>query len=170
MNKLILKRVACIILLGVFFTGILFTKDISVFIGKYLNPTVKGEKTEDISMVKVEVSNTETKIELITKWGEPVYTDKDSEEEKRRKIDEFFNKSHSIKEILIKDEYIENNKGERFYPVINSNDDNSGYNQMLDGTLRYWQTFNLTEYNATDTLKLVLNKQDKIIEINLRNK
>lgn len=128
------------------------------------------ENTEDISIVKAEVSNTETRIELTTKWGEPVYTDEDSEEEKRRKIDEVFNKNHSIKEILIKDEYIENSNGERFYPVINSNDDNGGYNQMLDGTLRYWQTFNLTEYNATDTLKLVLNKQGKIIEINLKNK
>ncbi len=126
--------------------------------------------TEDILITSAKVSNTATKIELITRWGDPVYTEKDSEEEKQRKIDEFFNKTHSVQNILIKNEYIENSNGEKFYPVVNSSYGNGGYNQMFNGMLKYWQTFNLTKYDATDNLKLVLEKQGEIIEIELENK
>lgn len=131
---------------------------------------VKSDSTNDILITSFKVSNTATKIELITKWGEPVYTEKDSEEEKQRKIDEFLNKPHSVQNILVKNEYIENSNGEKFYPVVNSSDGNGGYNQMFNGMLRYWQTFNLTKYDATDTLKLVLEKQGETIEIELKNK
>ena len=126
--------------------------------------------TEDILITSFKVSNTATKIELITKWGDPVYTEGDSEEERARKTEEFFNNAHSVQNICVKNEYIENSNGEKFYPVVNSSDGNGGYNQMLNGMLRYWQTFNLTKYDATDTLKLVLEKQGEIIEIELENK
>lgn len=126
--------------------------------------------TEDILIKSFKVSNTGTKIELITKWGDPVYTEEDSEEEKTRKTEEFFNNAHSVQNILVKNEYIENSNGEKFYPVVNSSDGNGGYNQMFNGMLRYWQTFNLTKYDATDNLKLVLEKQGEIIEIELENK
>lgn len=129
--------------------------------------SVKSCNKDDIIITKAQVSNTEMEIELITKWGKPVYTKEDSKEERERKIEEFFNNSHSTQNILIKNEYVENSNGERFYPVINSNDGNCGYNKMLNGYLRYWQTFNLTKYNATDTLKVVLEKQGEIIEIEL---
>ena len=126
--------------------------------------------TEDILIKSFKVSNTGTKIELITRWGDPVYTEEDSEEEKTRKTEEFFNNAHSVQNILVKNEYIENSNGEKFYPVVNSSDGNGGYNQMFNGMLRYWQTFNLTKYDATDNLKLVLEKQGEIIEIELENK
>lgn len=132
--------------------------------------SAKSYSKEDILIKSVKVSNTGTKIELITKWGAPVYTEEDSEEEKERKIEEFFSNTHSVQNILVKNEYIENSNGEKFYPVVNSSDGNGGYNQMFNGMLRYWQTFNLTKYDATDTLKLVLEKQGEIIEIELENK
>ena len=132
--------------------------------------TVKSCNKDNINVTKAQVSNTEMKLELTTKWGDPVFTENDSEEEKERKKEEFFNKTHSVENILIKNEYIENEKGERFYPIINSSDANGGYNQMFDGTLRYWQTFNLTQYNTTDTLKVVLEKQGQIVEIILSRK
>ena len=99
-----------------------------------------------------------------------LYTEEDSEEEKTRKTEEFFNNAHSVQNILVKNEYIENSNGEKFYPVVNSSDGNGGYNQMFNGMLKYWQTFNLTKYDATDNLKLVLEKQGEIIEIELENK
>lgn len=132
--------------------------------------SVKTCSKDNIIVTKAQISNTGMKIELITKWGEPVYTEEDSEEEKERKKEEFFNNNHSVQNILIKNEYVENDDGERFYPVVNSSDGNGGHNQMLNGFLRYWQTFNLTKYNATDTLKVVLEKQGEIIEIELQNK
>ena len=76
-----------------------------------------------------------------------------------------------IQNIIIKNEYIENSKGKRFYPVINSSDGNGGYNQMFSGMLRYWQTFDLTKYNTTDTLKAVfeLKGEEIIIELESKN-
>lgn len=129
--------------------------------------SAKNCTKDDIIVTKAEVSNTAMKIELVTRWGEPVYTEKDSEEEKNRKIEEFFNNTHSVRNILIKNEYVENSKGERFYPVINGSDGNGGYNQMFSGMLRHWQTFNLTKYGATDTLKVVfeLKGEEIIIEL-----
>lgn len=132
--------------------------------------SVKDCTRDDVIVTKAEVSNTAMKIELVTRWGEPVYTEKNSEEEKNRKIEEFFNNTHSVKNILIKNEYIENSKGERFYPVVNSSDGNGGYNQMLNGILRHWQTFDLTKYGATKNLKVVLEINGEEIVIELENK
>lgn len=133
--------------------------------------SVKNCTRDDIVVTKAQVSNTAMKIELVTRWGEPVYTEKDSEEEKERKAEDFFNNTHSVRNIIIKNEYVENSNGERFYPVVNSSDGNGGYNQMLNGILRYWQTFDLTKYNATDTLKAVLeiNGEEIVIEFESHN-
>jgi len=125
---------------------------------------------DNIIVTKAQVSNTEMKIELITEWGEPVYTERDSEEEKNKKIEDFFNKSHSLSSILIQNEYVVNEKGIKYYPVINDNDGNGGYNKMLNGKLKYWQTFELTKYDATDELKVVIEMQGEKVEIKLQNK
>ena len=81
--------------------------------------SVKNCSRDDLVVTKAEVSNTAMKIEWITRWGDPVYSENDSEEEKQRKTEEFFNNTHSVKNILIQNEYAENSKGEKFYPVIN---------------------------------------------------
>ncbi len=131
---------------------------------------VKNCTRDDLIVTKAEVSSTAMKIEWITRWGDPVYSENDSEEEKQRKTEEFFNNTHSVRNILIQNEYVENSEGKRFYPVINSSDGNGGYNQMLNGMFRHWQTFNLTKYKATDSLKVVFEFNDEKIIIELENK
>lgn len=132
--------------------------------------SVKNCTKDDVIVTKAQVSNTAMKIELVTRWGEPVYTEKDSEEEKNRKIEEFFNNTHSVRNIIMKNEYVQNSDGDRFYPVVNSSDGNGGYNQMLNGILRHWQTFDLTKYDVTDTLKVFLEINGEEIVIELVNK
>lgn len=132
--------------------------------------SVKNCTRDDLVVTKAEISNTAMKIEWITRWGDPVYSENDSEEEKQRKTEEFFNNTHSVRNILIQNEYVENSEGKRFYPVINSSDGNGGYNQMLNGMFRHWQTFNLTKYNATDNLKVVFEFNGEEITIELENK
>ena len=41
---------------------------------------------------------------------------------------------------------------------------------MFSGMLRHWQTFDLTKYNSTDTLKVVFELNGKQIEIELERK
>lgn len=130
---------------------------------------VKSCSKDDLIVTKAEVSNTSMKIEWTTRWGDPVYTSSDSEEEKQRKIEEFFNNTHSVRNILIQNEYVENSEGKRFYPTQNSDDD-GGYSQMFSGMLNRWQTFNLTKYNATDDLKVVFEFNGEKIIIELENK
>lgn len=131
--------------------------------------SVKNCSKDDLVVTKAEVSNTAMKIEWTTRWGNPVYTSRDSEEEKQRKIEEFFNNTHSVRNILIQNEYVENSKGEKFYPTEN-NDGDGGYNQMFSGMLIHWQTFNLTKYDATDNLKVVFEFNGEEIIIELENK
>ena len=130
---------------------------------------VKSCSKDDLIVTKAEISNTAMKIEWTTRWGDPVYTSRDSEEEKQRKIEEFFNNTHSVRNILIQNEYVENSEGKRFYPTEN-NDGDGGYNQMFSGMLIHWQTFDLTKYNATDTLKVVFEFNGEKIIIELENK
>lgn len=85
-------------------------------------------------------------------------------------LEKFFNNTHSVRNIIIKNEYVENDKGEKFYPVKSSSDGNEGYNQMFSGMLRHWQTFDLTEYNSTDTLKVNFELNGEQIEIELERK
>lgn len=61
--------------------------------------------------------------------------------------------------ILIKNEYIINDNGEIF-DTAKSSDSDGGYGQKPDGTLIYWQTFNITSFDATDELKVVLPIND----------
>ena len=56
-------------------------------------------------------------------------------------------------------DYIENSKGEVFKPSMRSDGDGGLYTSE-DNTLNYYNTFNLTSSNATDTLKLHLFKKD----------
>lgn len=62
---------------------------------------------------------------------------------------------------LIKQEesYVENEKGERFYPSQSAETD-GGYSFNTDGKLHKWETFNLTKFEATENLKVVLTTID----------
>ena len=88
-------------------------------------------------------------------WGE---FKEYSEEEKQKSI---------LDTILIKNEYIENSRGERFY-TAQSSDSDGGYTEQPDGNLVYWQTFNYTTFDATDHIKVVLpTNEDKEIILEL---
>lgn len=111
----------------------------------------------NLKMLSAEISETGMKIECNTIWGEPIYSNEDSDEEKEKKKREFYDRLPSINDLLIQNEYVLNENGKTFYPA-QSSDGDGGYGQLLDGTLVYWQTFNLTTSDATDNLTIVLSK------------
>ena len=99
------------------------------------------------------ISNTCTKVQLQTKVS--------------KEIVDIHNNS-LIPIIYIKDEYIENEEGIKYYPQ-GINDGDGGYSISDDGILNYWQTFELTQFNLTEKLKIVLKTyDDKEIVINLK--
>lgn len=112
---------------------------------------------ENFELISATVSETGMKIQCKTIWGEPVYLESDTEEEKQRKKHDFFDKLPTVENLLIKDEYVLNEKDEIFY-TAQSSDSDGGYTQGLNGILTHWQTFNLTKANATDTLTIVFTK------------
>lgn len=62
--------------------------------------------------------------------------------------------------------YIENENGEKFY--ISAISDGDGGYGIEDNRFKYWQTFNITKYNLTEKLKVVLETgKGDIITINL---
>lgn len=122
------------------------------------------------------VTNKSTKLMMQTdeKPNLP-YDENDDEETKNKKIKE------SIKEMQnetledfearrkFKNEYIENEKGERFYP-LNSTSEDSGYSNTEMKYLNYWQTFNMTTQNATNKLTIYVNYKGEDMYIKLKIK
>lgn len=111
----------------------------------------------NLKLISAEVSETGMKIECNTIWGPPVFSDNDSDEEKERKKCEFYDNLSYIYDPLMQNQYALNDNGKTFYPA-ESSDGDGGYGQLLDGTLIYWQTFNLTASDATDNLTIVISK------------
>lgn len=70
-------------------------------------------------------------------------------------------KNNILDSQLIKqnESYVENEYGEKFYPSQSSSED-GGYSFTTDGNLHLWETFNLTKFNATNKLKVVLTTID----------
>ena len=66
-----------------------------------------------------------------------------------------------------KNEYVENEKGEKFYPS-NSTSEDCGYANKDMKYLVYWQTFDMNKYNATDEIKISLNYKGDDVEIILK--
>ena len=93
--------------------------------------------------VKAVVSKTGLKFNMEMNWG----TFKEySMEEKQKSI---------TSTILIRNEYVRNSNGQIFY-TSKSSDSDGGYGEKPDGTLVYWQTFNITTYDITDRLEIFL--------------
>ena len=111
----------------------------------------------NLKLISAEVSETGMRIECNTIWGEPVFSSKDSPEEVEKKKREFYDRPPSISDLLIQKEYVLNENGKIFYPA-HSSDGDGGYGQLHDGTLIYYQTFNLTASDATDNITIVLSK------------
>ena len=62
--------------------------------------------------------------------------------------------------------YVENSDGKIFTPTKSSSED-SGYIRAFTGDIRYWQTFNLTKYDAANQIKVYINYKGKDITIEL---
>ena len=66
--------------------------------------------------------------------------------------------------MALREQYIENEKGEKFTPARTSDGD-GGYATVEDRIIEYHNTFNLTKYDSTDviTLYILTNKNEEII-------
>lgn len=134
---------------------------------------------DDFRISDVNVYNTGTKIELTTdEFPELPYNLNDDEKTKKRKIEEFEQKQMNMtveeykkkmENRKIKNEYIENENGERFYPA-QSTDSDGGYSNTEMKYLNYWQTFTMTKYDATDKLKIYMNYKGEDVYIVLKRK
>ena len=134
---------------------------------------VKSCSNEKINITQACVSATCTKLEL--KIEEPPdlpYDLSDDEETKSKKIDEFIEKQKKqtyqdyMNQRKFKNEYIENANGQKFYPARSTEQD-GGYSNIDMKYLVHWQTFDLTKYDATNTLKLYFDYKDEMITIEL---
>lgn len=137
---------------------------------------VKNYSSDKIKSIQVVVSETTTKIQLTTDEKPTLpYDINDDEETKERKIQEELEREQNMtiqdfeNSRKFKDEYIENEKGEKFYPS-NSTSEDTGYSYVDMSYLLHWQTFNLNKYNATNSLKLYLNYLGEDIVIELERK
>lgn len=134
---------------------------------------VKSCSDRDIKITEAVLYNTGMKFEFTTNV-QPIYEESDSSKVKDRKIDELaewyknqrlkFDKSYINNEILV------SSNGKKYLPVESSSED-AGTEYLVDGTFRHWQTFTLTKYEMTDTMKIYFNinipsgSKDVIIEL-----
>lgn len=120
---------------------------------------------EDLILTNAKVSKTNTKIALKTRWGEPVnvYNENDDETTKQNKLMAYYDNFLQNIAPIIYDEYIENSKGQKFYSA-RSSDGDGRISKRLDGILIYEQTFNLTSFDLTDELTLVLHTDGELLK------
>ena len=102
--------------------------------------------------IKAEVYETGMNFEMTMYWGN--YQEVCARIEELRKKD-------VLSSQLIKQEksYVENENGEKFYPAQSTSSD-GGYSFGETGRLIKWETFNLTKFDMTKTLKVVLTTID----------
>lgn len=99
----------------------------------------------------------------------------DDEETRERKIDEEIErqKNMTYEEFMesrkFKNEYIENERGEKFYPAKSTSED-AGYTGLDENHIIHWQTFTLNKYNTTNILKIYMNYKGEDVEIELERK
>ena len=63
--------------------------------------------------------------------------------------------------------YVQTSNGEKFYPAKNSSEDSGSSNDFMTGVITYWQTFNLTKYEASTDLKVYLKYKGENIIVEL---
>lgn len=138
-----------------------------------INYKVKNCSNKKINITNACVSATATKIKLqIEETPDLPYDLSDDEETKSKKIDEFIEKQNSqtyqeyMEQRKFKNEYIENEDGKKFYPT-KSTDQDGGYSNIDMKYLVHWQTFDLTKYDATNTLKIYFNYKGENVTVEL---
>ena len=138
---------------------------------------VKKCSSDKIQIEHVIVSETSTKLQLIAEEkNEILYSYlTDDEETRERKIDEEIErqKNMTYEEFMesrkFKNEYIENERGEKFYPAKSTSED-AGYTGLDENHIIHWQTFTLNKYNTTNSLKIYMNYKGENVEIELERK
>lgn len=148
---------------------------------EYYNREALVYKVEECSNpnFKIEdviVTNNVTKLIMQTEEKPDLpYDENDDEETKNRKIDEALNESlnDTFEDFQnrdkFKNEYIENENGEKFYPA-NSSSEDSGYSNTEMKYLNYWQTFDMPSKKATDKLTIYINYKGEDLYIKLKRK
>lgn len=98
-------------------------------------------------LIKAEVYETGMKFDMMSMyWGDF--------EEWSNKTEEIRNKDVMASQLIkFEKSYVENERGEKFY---SSKSSYAGSGITIDGYLRFWNTFNLTKFDMTDKLKVVL--------------
>ena len=138
--------------------------------------TVKKCSDSTINIEEVCVNNTGTRFAFNTKV-KAAYDEKDSEEVKKQKTEEFLDGFYEPERIDIKtvdNEYIELEDNRKFYPA-EGNFEDSGTSYGADGSISHFQTFNLTKNDCTNfmTIKFTLNtveeSRDVIVELERKN-
>lgn len=117
----------------------------------------------DFDIQQVLVYDTGTNIVLKT-YEEPSYKSGLTSNFTYEEFEEYMEKTKKFK-----NEYVENEKGQRFYPS-NSTSEDSGYSNTEMKYLNYWQTFTLTKYDATDKIKIYINYKGEDVYIYLKRK
>ncbi len=102
--------------------------------------------------IKAEVYETGMNFEMTMYWGDYETWHKKMEEMRKQDV---------LSSQLINQEksYVENENGERFYPLQSTSSD-GGYSFNTDGKLVKWESFGLTKFNMTNKLKVVLTTID----------
>ena len=113
----------------------------------------------DTNLIKAEVYQTGMKFDMMSMyWG--------NYEEWSNKTEEIRNKDIMASQLIdFEKSYVENERGEKFY---SSKSSYAGTGLTTDGYLRVWNTFDLTQYDKTDKLKVVLvtiKNEEIIIEL-----
>lgn len=125
---------------------------------------VKSCSDENIKITEAVINSTCMKLKLETQEdSEFINTDqKQMAEDWKSKLKQDSNN----KEIHLfgNNPYVETDNKLKYYPIKSSNKD-SGFYRDFNGHIFYWQTFELTKFDATNTLKVFINYKQKDIEI-----
>jgi len=124
---------------------------------------VKNCNRKDVNSIEFEVSKTGAKLHFIATWGESIYDKNDTLEEIGKKELEWLDRPGNHIE-QIHDDYVINDKGEKFYRSQGASDGNMLCAQGINGTLEYYQTYDFTSATATDNLTIVLPLGGEMLE------
>lgn len=135
---------------------------------------VKSCSNENINVTQAVVNDTCMKLELVIK-DEKIYADGDSKDDINSKVDdkleelkkEFASGNETNLKLFDDNTYVETEDGTKYYPSESSSEDSGYSNDFMSGNIIYWQTYDLTKYQASSTLKLVLNYKGEEITIEL---
>ncbi len=124
---------------------------------KPINYIVKNCNYDDIFVTEANLTDTGFSFKF-TLPHQPFYSETDSEEIKNKKrknyYDYYTDENGFINIHIIKDNYIENELGKKFYNPLNSLESQYNFDILTSNYLYYTDAFTLTKADQTDTLKI----------------